>query len=172
MDRFIAGLATGKRILFVWCEASWRPSNSTNIFALDSDFAMGVLTSRVHTGWAAARSSTLRVDIRYTPSSAFDTFPWPDATTEQRAAIEAAAREVLDIRSTLCLEHQVGLTVLYNRLEDGAYAGLRKAHLNLDLAVLSAYGWSSALLDDVRARNRALYDRNAEIGAGRPYQPF
>jgi hypothetical protein len=49
LRRFIAGTATGKRILFTWCEPGWRPSNATNVFALDSDYAMGVLTSRIHT---------------------------------------------------------------------------------------------------------------------------
>jgi len=29
---------------------------------------MGILTSRIHTDWAAKKSSTLRQDIRYTPS--------------------------------------------------------------------------------------------------------
>jgi N-6 DNA Methylase len=76
LDRFIAGTRVGKRILFVWCEPQWRPSDATNIFALDTDYAMGVLTSRIHTDWAAKTSSTLRQDIRYTPSSAFETFPF------------------------------------------------------------------------------------------------
>lgn len=173
LERFIAGTATGKRILFVWCERDWRPSNSTNIFALDSDYAMGVLTSRVHTGWAAKKSSTLRVDIRYTPTSAFDTFPWPDSSAEQRERIAGLVIGLLTLRSTLCGEHGLGLTALYNAVDDGAFAALRDAHVALDLAVITAYGWSSALLDDVRARNRALFDLNAEILAGtRPYSPF
>ena len=58
MSRFIAGTATGKRILFVWCAADWRPSNATNVFALDSDYAMGVLTSTLHGECARARSPT------------------------------------------------------------------------------------------------------------------
>ncbi len=74
LPRFVAGTATAKRILFVWCEPDWRPSNATNVFALDSDYAFGVLTSRIHTEWAAKKSSTLEDRIRYTPSSAFETF--------------------------------------------------------------------------------------------------
>jgi hypothetical protein len=61
----------------------------------------------------------------------------------------------------------------YNRLDEGAYSALRAAHRDLDMAVLAAYGWSSALLDDVRRRNRALLDLNAAILAGEaPYSPF
>lgn len=166
LDRFIAGTATGKRILFVWCEPDWRPSNATNVFALRSDYAMGVLTSRVHTDWARARSSTLEDRIRYTPSSAFETFPWTQPTHARRERIGALTRDLLDLRSTLCREHEIGLTTLHNRVDDGAYSALRGAHRELDLAVLAAYGWSSALLDDVRARNRALLDLNGSILAG------
>ena len=173
LERFIAGTATGKRILFVWCEPDWRPSNATNVFALDTDYAMGLLTSRIHTEWARARSSTLRADIRYTPSSAFETFPWPQPAGPQRERIARLSRELLDLRSTLCREHGIGLTVLYNRLDEGAYSALRDVHRDLDLAVLAAYEWSSALLDDPRRRNRALLDLNSDILAGEvPYSPF
>ncbi len=173
LDRFIAGTATGKRILFVWCDLGWRPSNSTNILALDSDYAMGVLTSRIHTEWAAKKSSTLRADIRYTPSSAFETFPWPQSDPGQRESIARRAVELLALRSTVCREHEIGLTALYNAVDDGAFTALREAHRALDLAVVSAYGWSSALLDDVRARNLALFERNAAILAGDvEYSPF
>jgi hypothetical protein len=173
LKRFIAGSATGKRILFVWCRPGWRPSNSTNVIALDSDYAMGVLTSRVHTDWAAAKSSTLGDTIRYTPSSAFETFPWPQASPKQRDQIEAACRAVLEARASLCREHGIGLTTLYNRVDDGAYVGLRDRHETLDLAVIAAYGWSHALLTDVRGRNQALYELNRAILAGeRAYDPF
>ncbi len=173
LDRFVAGTATGKRILFAWSDRNWRVSNAANVFALDTDYALGVLTSRVHTDWAAKKSSTLRADIRYTPGSAFETFPWPQSTNEKRERIGQLARELLDLRRTLCAEHRIGLTQLYNRVDDGAFVSLREAHAELDLAVIAAYGWTSALLGDVRARNRALYDLNAAVLAGEvAYEPF
>ncbi len=134
---------------------------------------MGVLTSRLHTDWARARSSTLRADIRYTPSSAFETFPWPQPSDDQRERIGRLSRELLDLRSTLCREHEIGLTILYNRVDEGAYSALRAAHRDLDLAVIAAYGWSSGVLDDIRQRNRLLLERNAAIRAGEiAYSPF
>ncbi len=78
---------------------------------------MGVLTSRIHTEWAAKKSSTLRADIRYTPSSAFETFPWPQSDPGQRESIARRAVELLEFRSTLCREHEIGLTALYNAVE-------------------------------------------------------
>lgn len=134
---------------------------------------MGVLTSRIRTEWAAKKSSTLEDRIRYTPSSAFETFPWPQSTGEQRDRIAQLSRDLLDLRGTLCAEHRIGLTELYNRIDDGAFTSLRGAHHELDLAVIAAYGWSSAYLDDVRTRNRILFELNADILAGTlAYTPF
>lgn len=173
LDRFIAGSRVGKRILFVWCGRHWRPSDATNMFAFDSDYAMGVLTSRIHTDWAAARSSTLEDRIRYTPSSAFETFPWPACDDATKDAIGEHAREVMTIRSALCLEHQIGLTELYNRVDDGAFDALRRAHRVLDIAVATAYGWNEALVEDIAERNRRLYTLNAAIASGhRRYEPW
>lgn len=173
LGRFIAGNRLGKRMFFVWCNPDWRPSDQTITFALDSDYAIGVLTSRIHTGWAAARCSTLEDRIRYTPSSAFETFPWPQPSPEESDQIAAACREVLDMRSALCREHEIGLTTLYNRVDDGAFVELRDKHQALDLAVIAAYGWSASLLTDVRSRNQALYELNRAIVAGEwAYEPF
>jgi hypothetical protein len=127
---------------------------------------MGILTSCIHTDWAAKKSSTLEDRIRYTPSSAFDTFPWPHATSDQREQIGALARELFAVRFALCVEHAIGLTVLYNRLDDGAFDELRSLHRELDFAVIAAYGWELTMLGDTRERNRRLYTLNREIVAG------
>lgn len=172
LERFIAGTATGKRVLFIWCEPDWRPSNATNVFALDSDYAMGVLTSRVHTDWAAKKSSTLEDRIRYTPSSAFETFPWPRASDIQREQIGDLARELVGLRATLCAEHEIGLTTLYNRVDDGAFDAVRSLHHELDLTVVDAFGWEVGVLSDVRERNRRLFELNARIVGCASYAPF
>lgn len=95
LQRFIAGGATAKRVVFVWCEKHWRPSNSTNMFTLASDYAMGVRTSRIHLDWAISESSTMRVDPRYTTGFAVDTYPWPKPTHAQRAQIATLSRELI-----------------------------------------------------------------------------
>jgi hypothetical protein len=171
--RFIVGTRVAKRVLFAWCEPDWRPSDATNVFALSTDYAMGVLTSRVHTDWAAKKSSTFEDRIRYTPSSAFETFPWPRSSDAQRERIGQLARELMPLRSTLSVEHEIGLTTLYNRLDDGAFDGLRSLHRALDGAVIDAFGWEASILEDVLERNRRLYDLNAKIASGAiSYNPF
>lgn len=171
LSRFVAGSATAKRIFFVWCELDWRPSNSTNIFALDSDFEIAILTSSVHTEWARARSSTLRLDIRYTPSSAFETFPWPTVSDEVAIGIGEAGRGVIARRQEICAAEEIGLTILYNQRDEGAWTDLGDLHRELDCLVLRAYGWSDLNPEDHAEINRRLFEMNGAISSGeRPYE--
>jgi hypothetical protein len=62
LQRLIVGTRVGKRILFTWCERDWLPSDATNAFALETDYAIGVLSSTIHIDWGIARSSTMRTD--------------------------------------------------------------------------------------------------------------
>lgn len=95
LSRYIAGNAQGKRFLFAWEEPSVCPSNLTNVFAFEDDYAMGILTSVVHQTWAHSESSTLRIDLRYTPTTCFETFPWPEPDAEQRDRISVLAAELV-----------------------------------------------------------------------------
>jgi len=173
LDRYIAGAAQGKRILFAW-QAPWTcPSNLTNVFAFADDYAMGVLSSTIHTEWARAQSSTLRIDIRYTPTSAFETFPWPDPAPDERDQIGSLARAMIERRQAVCVERQMGLTALYNEVDDGAYADLRELHGQLDHAVAAAYGWPASVSSDPDESNRRLLDLNRRVASGEvAYSPF
>ena len=95
LDRFIAGTATGKRILFIWCEPDWRPSNATNVFALETDYAMGVLTSRIHTDWAAKNSSTLAAGHPLHAQQCVRDVPMAAGDARQRERIAQASRDLL-----------------------------------------------------------------------------
>lgn len=75
-----------------------------------------VLSSSVHTDWAAARSSTLEDRIRYTPSSAFETFPWPSVDTGRAEAIGDAGRALLARRREICHEAGIGTAAVNQRL--------------------------------------------------------
>lgn len=174
LSRFIAGNAQGKRILFCWCERETCPSNLTNVFAFDDDYAMGVLSSGIHGEWARLQSSTLRVDIRYTPTSAFETFPWPPAPTQdQRTAVAALTVKLLERRAAICQSQNIGLTKLYNQVDEGAWTDLAALHRALDEAVAAAYGWPAPVAHDVAEANRRLLDLNRRIHTGeQEYRPF
>ena len=170
LQRYIAMSAVSKRFLFIWCDPAWCPSNRTNVFALDRDDAMGVLASSIHVRWGLAQSGTHVDRPFYTPSSAFTTFPWPDADLGKVADL---SRRLYARRSEICLERQIGLTKLYNQVDDGAWRDLRDLHIELDEAVAAAYGWPRSAAHDQEETNRRLLELNRQIAAGeREYSPF
>ena len=171
LDRYIGGTRVGKRILFCWCEPWTLASDATNAFAFNDEYAMGVVNSMIHHEWARAQSSTLRVDIRYTPTTAFGTFPWPQPTPEQRDEIAELSRALVARRQEICL--QIGLTKLYNEVDEGAYRDLRDLHGRLDEAVAAGYGWPKSAAHDAEDSNRRLLELNQAIAAGKiAYEPF
>ncbi|MGH3030193.1 MAG: DNA methyltransferase [Gaiellaceae bacterium] len=173
LDKYIAGVRHGKRVFFCWCDAWTMASDATNTFAFDDDYSMGILSTRIHHEWARAQSSTLEDRFRYTPTSAFETFPWPQPTPEQRQVIAEAARAMIARRQEICLERQIGLTTLYNEVDDGAYQDLRQLHERLDEAVAAAYGWPKSAAHDRTESNRRLLELNRKIAAGEiEYAPF
>ena len=138
-----------------WC-------SSTSV----DDWVFGLLHSRIHEVWSLASSSRHGVgnDPAYTPSTCFETFPfpWPPRHEPQDdlrvQAIANAARELVQLRET-----QSGtrtLTQLYNERP----TWLDNAHRKLDAAVFAAYGWPADLSDDdILAQLLAL---NLERAAG------
>lgn len=173
LPRFVASNVQGKRLLFCWCDPIVCPSNLTKVFALAEDHDFGVLSSSIHGSWARAQSSTLEDRFRYTPTSAFETFPWPQSNQAQRNAVAEAARRLIARRSEICLERHIGLTKVYNDVEEGAYADLRALHIALDEAVAAAYGWPAAAAHDPQESNRRLLELNRAIAAGEvQYDPF
>ncbi|MFO7243713.1 MAG: class I SAM-dependent DNA methyltransferase [Actinomycetes bacterium] len=163
LDRYIAGTATGKRLLLGWQSSEVCPSNLVNVFAFDDDYSMGILLSRAHDAWAWAQSSTLETRLRYTPTSVFETFPWPRPTEAQRTAVASASKALYDRRSELCMEHDMGLTKLYNLMDEGGFQDLKALHKQLDEAVAEAYGWPKSVAQD----NAELVARLRELNRDR-----
>ena len=63
-----------------------------DVIARDDDTAFGVLHSRFHQAWALGLCTWLGVgnDPRYTPSTTFETFPFPEGLTPNVPAAEYA----------------------------------------------------------------------------------
>jgi N-6 DNA Methylase len=172
LSRFIACPAQAKRFYMIWCEPSWCPSNLTSVFAFDDDYSMGVLQSTIHTRWATDQSTTLETRPRYTTLS-FMSFPWPQTIPSPHNEVATLARNLTEQRNAICLDRQIGLTQLYNEIEDGAYRDLKDVLVALDEAVASAYGWPSSVAHDRAESNRRLLELNREIAAGGLYyRPF
>jgi hypothetical protein len=174
LGRFAVSTRTGKRLLMTWQKNDTLPSDANVVFAFDDDYSMGILLSKAHDAWAWAQSSTLKGDLRYTPTTVFATFPWPDPVTpEQREVVASASAALYARRSELCREHKMGLTALYNLMDEGGFTDLAALHKKLDVAVAAAYGWPASVAQDSAELVRRLTALNREIVmSGRSYNPF
>ena len=91
----------GKHRYFVWLTPDVLPANLVIAIARDDDYAFGVLHSRVHEAWARAMGTQLREvesGFRYTPTTTFETFPFPTPTPDQREVIAEAAHKLNELR--------------------------------------------------------------------------
>lgn len=170
LERYIATPNVTKHRLFVWLPADVLPDHQLIVFARDDDYTFGLLHSRVHEVWARRMGTQVREyesGFRYTPTTTFETFPFPRPRDQQREAIAAAAHRLNELREGWLnppgateeeLEKRT-LTNLYNEMP----AWLRDAHEALDRAVLDAYGWPADISDeDLLAR---LLELNLERAA-------
>lgn len=127
------------------------PSEACVVFASDSSALQAVLSSTPHQVWAIKYGSGMRNDPRYTPSDVFETFPRPAENTD----LESVGRTLDEDRREIMLRRQLGLTKLYNHVNDPALpnvadpdvARMRQIHVDLDYTVMAAYGWGDVELN-------------------------
>ncbi|MDQ3658924.1 MAG: class I SAM-dependent DNA methyltransferase, partial [Actinomycetota bacterium] len=100
LPRFLGTPTVAKHRLFVWLDGKTLPDHQIIAFALSDDYYFGVLHSRAHELWALRMGTFLGVgnDPRYTPTTCFETFPFPEPDEEQRAEISAAAKRLDELR--------------------------------------------------------------------------
>ncbi len=113
------------------------------VVSTDATATLGLLQCTAHEAWVLAYQSSLESRGRYTPSDCFETFPFPDDT----APLEQIGECYHHHRRQIMLARNEGLTKTYNRFQDprehaADIETLRKLHVEMDLAVLAAYGWS------------------------------
>jgi type II restriction/modification system DNA methylase subunit YeeA len=91
-----------KHRIFAWLPAIVQPDKTIVSFKTADDFFLGILHSRIHEVWARALGTQVREresGFRYTPTTCFETFPFPAANKKQQAAIAAAAKELDTLRN-------------------------------------------------------------------------
>jgi len=101
IPRYIATPRVAKHRVFLWLDSLILPDSKVIAIAFADDSDFGVLHSRLHEIWTLATCSWHGKgnDPTYNPTLCFETFPFPEPTDEQRAAIAEAARE-LDLLRT------------------------------------------------------------------------
>jgi len=98
LTRVLVTPEVSKHRIFVWLPTAFLPDHKLRAIAFDSDFWFGVLHSHIHEVWALRLGGRLQTRPCYTPSTCFETFPFPRPTPAQEAAIAAAAKELNELR--------------------------------------------------------------------------
>ena len=89
-------------------------AHTLKVFPYDSYAAFCALQSRPHEIWARFFGSSMKDDLRYTPSDCFETFPFPIGWGTH-SVLEAAGKEYYEFRAALMVQNNEGLTKTYNR---------------------------------------------------------
>ena len=110
-SRYIVTPRVAKHRLFVWRDTRVCPDSAVIAIARDDDTTFGILHSRLHELWSLRLCTWLGVgnDPRYTPTTTFATFPFPEGLTPdipaaaytndpRAAAIADAARRLVELR--------------------------------------------------------------------------
>ena len=111
VSRYIATPRVAKHRLFVWFDARICPDSALIAIARDDDTIFGILHSRFHEAWSLRLGTWLGKgnDPRYTPTTTFETFPFPEGLSPdilaadyendpRAAAIAEAARRLVERR--------------------------------------------------------------------------
>ena len=101
LPRFLTTPRVTKYRLFRWMQAPTSPDSQVFAFARDGDYFFGILHSRFHEVWARAQGTQLREresGFRYTPTTCFETFPFPEPNERQKTEMAAAAKELDQLR--------------------------------------------------------------------------
>lgn len=121
-------------------------SHMLGVFATDDTAMLALLSGAPHYWWARARASSMKADLRYTPSDVFETLALPELSDEMREL----GNRLDTYRRDLMLARKAGLTATYNLVNDQAcqdedIVELRRIHRDIDAAVCRAYGWDDML---------------------------
>lgn len=135
------------------------------VFPWDDYRLLGVISSTAHRVWIDRYGTTLETRVRYSPTECFDNFPLPGRLTvsddasqdrleglsDRLESVKAVACELDSWRRSSMESEGIALTKLYGRFHseetDPLADTLREYHVQLDHAVLVAYGWSDLRLE-------------------------
>jgi len=90
LSRYIVTPETAEYRLFIWLALPVLPDKNLIVIARDDDAAFGILHSRFHEAWSLRLGTSLEDRPRYTSTTTFATFPFPDGLTPNLPAAEYA----------------------------------------------------------------------------------
>ncbi|WP_375205443.1 class I SAM-dependent DNA methyltransferase [Hyphococcus sp.] len=88
--RYFARPSVAKHFAFRWLHKEILPDGALVVVARDDDTAFGITHSIFHEIWSLRRGSTLEDRPAYTPTTCFETYPFPEGLTPDIPAAEYA----------------------------------------------------------------------------------
>ena len=142
LERVLALSLVNNHLGLAFCASETVFAHKLAVFPLPHCSSFALLQSGPHYYWAWHYSSTMRMDINYSPSDCFESFPFP----EDVSGLEGIGEAYNAHRQSVMLARREGLTKTYNRFHSPAETAedirrLRDLHVEMDRAVLAAYGW-------------------------------
>jgi SAM-dependent methyltransferase len=104
LPRYVSTPRVSKHRIFIWVPGNSFVDSATFLFSRDDDYFFGILHSKLHQIWALKQGTSLEDRPRYTPSSTFETFPFPWSPGQEPKddprvqAIAQAAKELVEQR--------------------------------------------------------------------------
>ncbi|MBD2277581.1 class I SAM-dependent DNA methyltransferase [Aphanizomenon flos-aquae] len=164
-----------KWVIFTPVDVSILPCEANMVIASDDFYILGILTSNLHRMWVKAQSSTLEDRTRYTNTTCFETFPFPQTVDIKIVEkIRTKAKELHQYRTQQMETKQWGITTLYNKFFNEPSSQLYKLHQQLDKLVMSAYNFQANddILEKLLILNLELAEKEKQgikiIGPGSP----
>ena len=90
LERIIITPRVSKYRLFTWAPRRTLPDSAVVAIARDDDTTFGILHSRFHELWSLRMGTSLEDRPRYTPTTTFETFPFPEGLTPNIPAADYA----------------------------------------------------------------------------------
>ncbi|CAO5007637.1 site-specific DNA-methyltransferase (adenine-specific) [Microcystis aeruginosa] len=165
-----------KYIVFSPVDVSILPCEANMVIASDDFYILGILNSKIHRLWVKAQSSTLEDRTRYTNTTCFETFPFPQKPSQELVEkIRQTAGELHEYRSQQMEKKQWGITKLYNQFFNEPSSQLYQLHQKLDKLVMEAYHFQADddILEKLLTLNLELAEKEKRgetvIGPWSPY---
>ncbi len=153
MPRYIVVSQVTRRPIFDFISSNIHPNASLVVFTFNDDYTYGILQSTLHWIWTKERCSTLTERIRYTSTTIYETFPFPqwgllhgidlDKNTPEKIKLvkelAKCAKKFRDLKNKIRINNKLSLRDLYRGLELPGDHPLKKSQEKLDEAVWKVY---------------------------------
>jgi hypothetical protein len=171
LPRYIACARVTQRPIFDFFCKDIHPNDKVIVFAFDDNYSYGIIQSKLHWSWITSKATTLGTGYNYNVASIWDTFPWPQNSTEKQIEKIAKLSKILrNERNAVMEKNKSSLRDVYRVLEKPGKNKLKDLHADLDNAVIDAYGFEAKkdILQQLLELNKKVAQAESE---GKKVQP-